>query len=91
MKLYEDILASLDRGKMWAGKWRITFWVKTPNRTLTIYYVFFEQNKMAEWGARNIATGVLMILVAFIVTLDQVGYIFSSVIVHTLLVHAIIV
>ena len=29
MKLYEDILASLDRGKMWAGKWRITFWVRT--------------------------------------------------------------
>ena len=46
---------------------------------------------MAEWGERNTANGVLMILVAFIVTLDQVGYIFSSVIVHTLLVHAIIV
>ena len=26
-KLKEDILVAFDRGKMWAGKWCITFWV----------------------------------------------------------------
>ena len=39
-------------GEMWAGKWRITFWIKTHNRTLTIYYVFSSKTKRrngAHW------------------------------------------
>ena len=38
-KLYEDILASLDREKMWAGKWFITFWVEIKiHREISTYF-----------------------------------------------------
>ena len=43
-KLYEDILASLDPEKMWAGRWCITFWVKMNKHGEISTYIRFKHH-----------------------------------------------
>ena len=77
-KLCEHILASLDREKMWAGKWCINFWVKmTKHGEISTYFrvkhhcgkeVVFKQKTIdyPPWCSKFVVCGELFLEIYFL-------------------------